>query len=42
VNTYSEVALYEEFVRCLHYRSDACRVVLRLHCQQKRWRRCRI
>lgn len=40
VNTYSEVALYEELVHCLHYRSHACRVVLSLHTQQSGWRCC--
>ena len=41
VNTYSEVALDEEFVHCMLYRSDACKVMLRLHTHQSRWRSCR-
>lgn len=40
-NTYREVVFYKEFVHCVRYRSDACRVVLRLHTQQRRWRSCR-
>lgn len=41
VNNFSQVALYEAFIHCVHYRYDACRVVLRFHPQQSRWRSCR-
>ena len=40
VNTYSVGALDQEFVHCVLYRSDACRVVLMLLTQQCRWRSC--
>ena len=41
VNTYGVIALDEEFVHRVLYRSDACRVMLRLHTQRNRWRSCR-
>ena len=41
MNTYGVIALDEEFVHRVLYRSDACRVMLRLHTQRNRWRSCR-